>query len=665
MPVVGRHAYVISDTGKLADVSPFTPDYASMQIRVVDAAVQYDCQYTGKSYILVIRNALHVPAMKHNLLPPFILREAGIVVQETPKIHVDEPTINDHLLLFPETGFRIPMSLWGVFTYFPTSKPTTMMMQESDEVYLMTPPHFNPHDDVYAANKENMMDWEGNIVEKAHRTQILLSEIEEDEDMTISAAISSIESRTIDRVLDGTTVSEEEVATRYKPIPRAADEISSVLAGISPTLDDMALYERLSARSDIGKFKASIGSTDAPSKEYLVEDDYTTATDPSTDESDSASDDDDDEHARLLDEIYEQSTKGEIDLDDFLVSAAHARRTQGMDATHLSKVWWISLEHAQRTLDITTQTSVRTDDPKLSRNYGTNDRMLRYKHINEYFFMDTFFATKKAGKSSRKNTCCQLFVTDKGFVYVVPLTSKSEVLQAVKQFAKEIGAPDAIICDAAAEQKSKPLRKFLGEIGTTLRVLEEGTPWANKAELYIGLIKEAVRKDMKDSDCPLAFWDYCVERRARINNMTAKDLFQLHGSNAHTALTGDEGDISNLCNYKWYDWCYFRDHKNKFPFNREVLGRVLGPAKGEGNEMAQWILKANGNVVPRRSMRPLNTEEVHSEQEQAKRKVFSDLIKRRWGTSINPPRNAEPEPDDLESDEYEDDDEVARVVPNI
>jgi hypothetical protein len=103
-------------------------------------------------------------------------------------------------------------------------------------------------------------------------------------------------------------------------------------------------------------------------------------------------------------------------------------------------------------------------------------------------------------------------VTEKGFVYIVPMKSKSEVLQAVKEFAKKIGAPDAIICDAASEQKSKPLQKFLGEFGTTLRVLEEGTPWANKAELYIGLIKEAVRKDMKDSNCPLAFWDYCVER---------------------------------------------------------------------------------------------------------------------------------------------------------
>jgi hypothetical protein len=119
--------------------------------------------------------------------------------------------------------------------------------------------------------------------------------------------------------------------------------------------------------------------------------------------------------------------------------------------------------------------------------------------------MDTFFATKKAKKSSHGHTCCQLFVTDKGFVYVVPMKSKTEVLQAVKQFAKEIGAPDAIISDAAGEQSSHNLRKFCSEIGTMLRYLEEGTPWSNKAELYIGLIKEAVCKDMKDSDCPLSF----------------------------------------------------------------------------------------------------------------------------------------------------------------
>ena len=86
MPVVGRNAYIISDTGKIADVNPFTPDYAFMRISIVDATVRYDCLYDGKSYIFVVRNALHVPSMRNNLIPPFIMREAGIRVNDTPKI---------------------------------------------------------------------------------------------------------------------------------------------------------------------------------------------------------------------------------------------------------------------------------------------------------------------------------------------------------------------------------------------------------------------------------------------------------------------------------------------------------------------------------------------------------------------------------------------------
>ena len=85
---------------------------------------------------------------------------------------------------------------------------------------------------------------------------------------------------------------------------------------------------------------------------------------------------------------------------------------------------------------------------------------------------------------------------------------------------------------------------------------------------------------MKGYNCPLAFWYYCVERQARINNLTAKNIFQLHGLNPHTALTRDEGDISNLCQFKWYDWCYFCDRTEPFPFNRELLGQIIGPAKG-------------------------------------------------------------------------------------
>ena len=133
-----------------------------------------------------------------------------------------------------------------------------------------------------------------------------------------------------------------------------------------------------------------------------------------------------------------------------------------------------------------------------------------------------------------------------------------------------------------------------------LKFLERRTQWANLAELYIGLLKKAVRKDMKASDSPLKFWDYCAERRVLINNLTSKDLFQSNGSNANLKIIGDTGDISNLYQLGWFEWCYFRDRDN-FPYKEEKLGRCLGPAANYSNEMSQFILKDTMKITASRS----------------------------------------------------------------
>ena len=66
MPVVGKHAYIIDETGKKVDVSPFTPDYQPLTVPLVDATVRYDNPYNRKTYILVLCNALYVPSMDNN-----------------------------------------------------------------------------------------------------------------------------------------------------------------------------------------------------------------------------------------------------------------------------------------------------------------------------------------------------------------------------------------------------------------------------------------------------------------------------------------------------------------------------------------------------------------------------------------------------------------------
>ena len=58
--------------------------------------------------------------------------------------------------------------------------------------------------------------------------------------------------------------------------------------------------------------------------------------------------------------------------------------------------------------------------------------------IMEFLFVDTFFDTREASNSSYDHTCCQLFVTDTGFVYVVPMKSKNEAIKSANKFSKDI-----------------------------------------------------------------------------------------------------------------------------------------------------------------------------------------------------------------------------------
>jgi hypothetical protein len=222
----------------------------------------------------------------------------------------------------------------------------------------------------------------------------------------------------------------------------------------------------------IRKYSSTIGSTTIMDGEYLVEEIETELQSKEGDTLESSS-----ETSSVSDNSeYWSRLEDEESLNEIFACSTVENRTHGVDAEHLSKVWLIDMDTAKRTLEVTTSHRQHVPNPKLAKNYTTNYRMLRYKRIQDKFFMDTFFATKKAGKSTRGHTCCQLFVTDKGFLYVVPMKSKSEVLNALKQFSNEIGAPEAIIADSSKEQKSQDVKLFLNEIGTYLRVLEEGTP---------------------------------------------------------------------------------------------------------------------------------------------------------------------------------------------
>ena len=82
-------------------------------------------------------------------------------------------------------------------------------------------------------------------------------------------------------------------------------------------------------------------------------------------------------------------------------------------------------------------------------------------------------------------------------MYVYPMKAKTEIIDAVKAFAKEIGVPTALILYPSGEQRAKELNKVTKEMCYPLRYFERATQLGNLTELYIGLLKQAVQKDIE------------------------------------------------------------------------------------------------------------------------------------------------------------------------
>ena len=107
------------------------------------------------------------------------------------------------------------------------------------------------------------------------------------------------------------------------------------------------------------------------------------------------------------------------------------------------------------------------------------------------------------------------------------MRKKAEFYQALQSFAKDIGVPIALIYDPSGEQSSNQVNQFTKEYQLKRKLLEESTQWTNLAEQYIGILKSAVWKNMYESDCPLHFWDYCIEWRVQVHNLTEALLWYL------------------------------------------------------------------------------------------------------------------------------------------
>ena len=167
-----------------------------------------------------------------------------------------------------------------------------------------------------------------------------------------------------------------------------------------------------------------------------------------------------------------------------ILSITPSKAWKGASPNDLTERWDTGLETAKNRIISTMQICVKVAEPTLNRRFNNNDRMLRYPRITSDVSMDTLFASKKSGKSSREYSCCQVFATPFGHVMGISMIYKKghNVANAMKIYFKEIGVSPYLISDGAREQVQGEALRLADQSGSQTVELEKGKPDTNRAK---------------------------------------------------------------------------------------------------------------------------------------------------------------------------------------
>ena len=82
-----------------------------------------------------------------------------------------------------------------------------------------------------------------------------------------------------------------------------------------------------------------------------------------------------------------------------------------------------------------------------------------------------------------------------------------------------------------------------------------------------------------------------------------------NGQVPETIMMGNTTDISNICQFGWFDWVVYYDNVPHFPDDKVRLGQYLGPATDVGSMLTAKILTETGQYVCSSTLQHLDSYE--------------------------------------------------------
>ena len=82
-------------------------------INVFHATIVYNCEYSGGTYVTIIKNDIYMLSMKVTLFQPFMIRLSGIEVEECPEFLLPNPFNRNNYVYFKDEKFLLVLNLDG------------------------------------------------------------------------------------------------------------------------------------------------------------------------------------------------------------------------------------------------------------------------------------------------------------------------------------------------------------------------------------------------------------------------------------------------------------------------------------------------------------------------------------------------------------------------
>jgi hypothetical protein len=212
-------------------------------------------------------------------------------------------------------------------------------------------------------------------------------------------------------------------------------------------------------------------------------------------------------------------------------------------------------------------------------------------------------------------------------MYIHPMVSKREAGESLDALVNDVGIPNKMVFDGAAEQvgRKSVFDKRLRHYRISPHRIEPYTPWQNKAESGIRIIKAKWKRLMISRMIPRRLWDFALVWISQIYTRSAGKS----GRTGYEIITGDTPDISEWTDFSFYDWVWYWHTPGDVANPR--LGRWLGVSHRIGSALCYWILPASGRVISRTTVQHVLESEMETPDVQNLVKSYNEQLSRILG----------------------------------